>query len=390
MYKLSELLQNKHLDSALFAFFNTRLDRKIESFESFVISSTYQLSKFYEINEKEKLEFFIQTNKNLSKLSNLDFSGKFGKHEVRIKNDLNYTIDEYFNALYKNIIFLGFNNYDSKEFEKALLNAIFMLNGSPDFNRNLMAVDICSNYCTKNYFSKYFKLILHLNQNFLNLNFRELQPQFTNNERKRNMQFRVNLAYFYKNMQNLNIYKIKLLESNKEKIKPLSQKEESSNEIIKRFEFYNNLILNKQAINIDKLRERLGFEKNNIESKNVRNANIILLARNLLKDECVGCLHKYDIKDRSFKTRQGFYYLEIHHNVAFSFNKNLCDDIDNLVKLCPTCHKALSKNRADENYQKEIIESILKHSSEAKDFAKAISKIENDDELIEYIYETLA
>lgn len=387
---LSELLRNTNLNSQLIAFFNTRLDKKIKNFESFMISSTYGQSKFFIINESQKLYFYEQTNKNLYEFANMSFSGKFGEHKIYITNDLNYTLDEYFDALYKNIIFLAFSSKDSINFEKSLLNTIFMLNGSIDFNRNLMAVDICTNYCTKNYFSKYFKLILHLNQNFLNLNFRELQPEFANNIRKRNMQFRVNLAYFYDNMQNLNMYKKELLESNKEKIKSLSQKEESSSETIKRFEFYNNFILKKQAINIEQLRSRLGFEKSNIESKNVRNANIIILAKNLLKDECMGCKDIYDIKDRTFKTRQGFYYLEIHHNIAFSFNNKLCDDIDNLVKLCPACHKALSKNRAEQNHQKEIIASILRHSSEAKEFAKAISKIENNNELIDYIYETLA
>lgn len=37
------------------------------------------------------------------------------------------------------------------------------------------------------------------------------------------------------------------------------------------------------------------------------------------------------------------YYFEVHHNIALSNDYNSLDVPDNLVKLCPICHKCLKK-----------------------------------------------
>ncbi|EBF6064846.1 hypothetical protein FIZ73_03525, partial [Campylobacter lari] len=68
-------------------------------------------------------------------------------HFVTIENDLSLELDDYFNALYANIMTLFYQNYDEVKFESQLLNAIFALNGSVDFNRNLYTVDINTKYC---------------------------------------------------------------------------------------------------------------------------------------------------------------------------------------------------------------------------------------------------
>ncbi len=387
---LSELLKNQNLNSQLFAFFNVRNIK--DDFSSFEIRSKYTVSKFLKINENYKDDLAIQINQQLSEYSELGFEcKKFGSHSIKIENDMErVTLDDYFNRLYKNIIFLS-RNLQNNEFETALLNAIFALNGSADFNRNLYAVDINREYIAQNFFSKYFKLILNLDSNFINLNFRELQPDFYQNNKKRHPQFRINLRYFYEKTINTlpNIYKQRILLKKLDKIKPLPQNQEQLKTMIERFSFYSNFILGKTAINIDDLRTKLEFDKQNEPSNTInRNTQIITMARYLLPDKCAACSKKYDINNRTFKTRNGNLYLEIHHNIAFAFNRQICDSIDNLVKLCPSCHRALSKNRASEEYQKELIENILAFSNEAKEFAKAISQKDNSD-LIEYIYETL-
>ncbi|MBF7047185.1 hypothetical protein IY804_03705, partial [Campylobacter volucris] len=185
--KLSFLFDNANINSQLFAFFNTRI-LKEDFTQNFNIQAKYSLSKFYKINEQTKDNLAYETNKNLINYSSLPFEyKKFGLHFVRIENDLSLSIDEYFNKLYANIMTLFYQDYNEVKFEKQLLNAIFALNGSADFNRNLYAVDINSKYCTKNYFSKYFKLILNLKPALLNLNFRELQPDYYKFNKKRCM-----------------------------------------------------------------------------------------------------------------------------------------------------------------------------------------------------------
>lgn len=387
--KLSCLLDNQNINSQLVAFFNTRI-LKEDFKQGFNIQAKYKLSKFYKIDEKMQYNLALQTNENLIHYFSLPFEcKKFGLHFVRIENDLSLELDEYFNALYANIMALFYQNYEEVKFEKQLLNAIFALNGSADFNRNLYAVDINAKYCTKNYFSKYFKLVLNLKPALLNLNFRELQPDYYQFNKKRAMQFRANLNYVKENLENLNIYKINILKKNKEKIQTIFLERENKNTLLNRFDFYSKFILKKSAVNVDDLRRRLDFD-DNIEQnyKNQRKNNIITMARNLLPDLCAACSKIYDIKDRSFKMKNGFYYLELHHNIAFAYS-NECDELDNLVKLCPTCHRALGKNRADENYQKELIKNILDFSSDAKEFAKIISKSDNDEKLIDFIFEAL-
>lgn len=66
-------------------------------------------------------------------------------------------------------------------------------------------------------------------------------------------------------------------------------------------------------------------------------------------------------------------YLEIHHVISFGAN-NSGDVIENLVKLCPSCHRALTPNRAEENFQKIIIDNILSNSSDAYKYVRLFTE----------------
>lgn len=396
---LSELLQNQNINAQLFAFFNTRFLQN-ENFETkFCIRSQYRQSKHLAIDETQKNHYVAQTNTNLTFFSNLPFAYKnFGEHIVVIENDLKFSIDEYINALYRNILRLS-QNYNEKDFEQMLLVAIFLLNGSADFNRQYYAVDIYREICTNNYFKKFFMLILHINSNYLNLNFRELQTQFISGERERNTQIRINLSYICGTLQLftntwLNPYKQQILTNNTALISQLPQNKPNS--LIERASFYANAILGKNLTEIDiqHLRQKLDFNETEILGleREGRNSEIIKIARNVLEDRCAACYDKYDIIDRTFIKRDGSLYLEIHHNITFSYGGNKCDTLENLVKLCPACHRALSKNRASENYQKYLISNILNYSQQARDFAVLVSQIDECDSnaLVNFIYERLA
>ncbi|WP_336609152.1 MULTISPECIES: HNH endonuclease [unclassified Campylobacter] len=395
--KLSELLKRNNtkefLYSQLFAFFNIRVEDKenINNLQYFHIRSSYNKSKFTQFNLSTHSQL---TNHGLISFSKLDFkiTGKV-KHEIEIENDLKLSLDDIYNKLYKNIQnYLFSNELSEDEIEKIFLIAIFGLNGSADFSGNYYAVDINKNILTNNYFIKYYKLILNINFDYINLNFRDLQPEFVNGIAMRSTQFRVNLNYFYNTakdeLKKLNPYKYEILENNKNKIKPFAKtSKKDTNKMLERFDFYGRFILGKKGIDINELRKRLEFDKEVLEKATTkRKQNIITIARNYLDDECVGCKGVYDINDRTFKTRAGIYYLEIHHVIPFA--KGNTDELDNLVKLCPACHRALTPNRAEENYQKEIIKNILENSKESKEFSKNISSYDGD-ELIEYIYSSL-
>lgn len=395
--KLSELLKRNNtkefLYSQLFAFFNIRLENKtnINNLKHFYIQSSYKESKFAKLDLSKHSNLTNQGLKDFSKL-NFEINGNIN-HQIKIENDLKLSLDEIFDNLYKNIQnYLFSNELLENEVEKMFLIAIFGLNGSVDFNRNLYAVDINKNILTNNYFIKYYKLILNINLDYINLNFRDLQPEFVNGIAMRSTQFRVNLNYFYNTakdeLKKLNPYKYEILENNKNKIKPFAKtSKKDTNKMLERFDFYGRFILGKKGIDINELRKRLEFDKEVLEKTTTkRKQNIITIAKNYLDDECVGCKGVYDINDRTFRTRAGMYYLEIHHVIPFA--KGNTDELDNLVKLCPACHRALTPNRAEEHYQKEIIKNILENSNESKEFSKNISGYDGY-ELIEYIYNSL-
>ena len=386
---LSELLENPHLNAQLFAFFNTRLLRNVEFKKSFCIRSTYKKRKFLKINENQKIEFSKKTNQNLSNYFSLPFeNSSFGNHTLIIQNNLNLESDDYMNRLYANILRLR-QSGDEKEFEKALLTAIFVPNGSADFVRQYYAVDIYRQICTPNYFKKLFMLVLNIDYHFLNLNFRELQQQYFIGTNQRNTQIRINLAYFLENSESPNSFKNQILENNKDKIKPLFENQKST--LLDRANFYLNYILGKKHINIDQLRQRLNFDKDESDETIItRNPEIVRIARAVLDDQCAACNTDYAVLDRTFLRRDGSPYLEIHHNVAFTHDKKQCDTLENLVKLCPVCHRALTKNRAQEDYQKRLIGNILDFSEEARNFAQIISQIDEKNALIDFVYETLA
>ncbi|MCI6989457.1 MAG: HNH endonuclease [Campylobacter sp.] len=122
-----------------------------------------------------------------------------------------------------------------------------------------------------------------------------------------------------------------------------------------RIEFYKEYIYDENLgkFDIKKLRKELDFEKNDSENLK-RDLSIIKAMKFFTKDECAACKDRYDFKDRSFVTKKGWYYSEIHHFISLGKNKSL-DLIENLTKLCPVCHRALGSGASDEKYQKMLI-----------------------------------
>lgn len=174
----------------------------------------------------------------------------------------------------------------------------------------------------------------------------------------------------------LNPYKIAILKKRQKEINEIELKKKQnkqSSDIVFRFAFYEEHILNKSNINKEELRKKIGFESDG--GQYARNFGIIFAARIKFNNLCAACSRDYAIENRSFKTRTGVYYLEAHHNLSFSSDPLKHDVLENIVPLCPTCHKALGKNKADESFQKSLIKNILEFSSDAKEFAQNVSQL---------------
>lgn len=384
-----DFFSTANINALLVAFANAKPYAK--STNGFVIESSYKRSIYSPIEELTD-EIYQKNNQLLSDFTGLDFQLNGTKHQFFIESEL--SCDDFFAKIYKQIQIVRVqNNISDDEFSKLIILSFFALRGSPDFIRNFYSIDLPRQIVSNNYLDNLFILLTNLSDlRQLNLNFRELQEQFVSGENQRNTQFRINLRYFYDNFINdlakINIFKANILKHNAKIIETKNIAQESKS-FVKRLHFYRDNILNKTKTSneIEQLRKNLGFIYDDIIDEKVkRNQGIVQYIRAFFPDECVCCKDIFPIENRSFKYRNSErWYLEIHHVISFSSDKTL-DQIDNLVKLCPTCHRALTKNRADENYQKDLISKIFENEPRTKEFCLNFTDNNN---CVQFVYDRL-
>lgn len=402
MITVEELLQKDHLLSLTIPFLNLASD---EDDEYFFVRSAYRQSQECSPTETE-----MSTNNHLLiDESELPFynesTARVGKHVLKIKKSAEITNrQQFFDALYKQIQMKRLT-IDPEDFERDLIISLFALRGSIDSKFNYFAVDVLKENQSKEYLFQLFNLLTSISDiKQLNLNFRELQEQYVTGKVRRNTQIRINLRWFYDHyrydLKTLNIYKYRILETHSGLINTFNIQQTLKPQFIERMMFYIDTVyesLSKQRHisimkgKVEEYRSILDFG-DPIENQEIlqRSQNIRQLAVALLPDECVGCKDDYPLEDRTFKYRNSDrYYLEIHHVIPFSTDKS-GDQLENLVKLCPACHRALTKGRAEKTYQKQLIRNILKHSLTASHYVGLLMEqpyTENDK--VNFIYEKL-
>ncbi|WP_347938177.1 HNH endonuclease [Mycoplasma feriruminatoris] len=392
--KVSDVLQSDNINQLFFIFFNLSNSRKENTF---LVKSSYKESKLadYKLNDS----VYESNNELMSKYTQINLKYRSFKHYKLIENDLNMDREVFLHNIYKNIQKIRLT-IDNETFERSLYLGLFAFRGSPDFKTNFYSVDLlkCNNF-TSHWEDIISLLISSPGLSQLNLNFRELQPQYVNNKSKRNTQIRINLRWFFDkyfdDLKEVNIYKASILSNKKEIINKLKVKDKFSNAFFERLNYYKHKILSQYKDQdylqltkkqIADMREELNFTINEGSSIG-RNPEIVGIARIILPDFCFACKDIYEIQNRTFIHRQtGKLYLEIHHVIPFAHDKN-GDILENMVKLCPACHKALSKNRAQEPYQKELIGNIISNSKQVDSYLENI--ITNNEDKVNFVYERL-
>lgn len=144
---------------------------------------------------------------------------------------------------------------------------------------------------------------------FLNINYRELQPQYVNNEIKRNAQLRINLNYYSKFIGFYNTYKASIIQ-NVYKWKPITNNEiitfdcdipkiNYNSKFIKYINFFTNNIYSKKLNNdlIKKLREDLEFDKKTFT--NLRDVSLTKIYDELSEDKCAICKKQKHLKEKN-------------------------------------------------------------------------------------------
>ncbi|MCQ2829500.1 HNH endonuclease [Helicobacter pylori] len=373
---------------------------------------SYKASKFipgYEESKKQVLNALNTLSKHPIWQSNQESVTKIkGTFVFILENDLH--LDE--NAFYKKLLNLIIDNdffnrsHSMTPNQRLFLSGFFESRGSIDTQRNFLTLDYFFHSPLE--FNKFHYLIDFFNipSEALNFNFRELQPEYTQGINQRNAQFRIYLDWYLYHIGLFNPYKAKIAEHVFKttliydgiyyKLSYPPTTKYHGNGFTERAHFYLKNVyqqdLDKKRIK--ELRERLGLIQNSEEFK--RDSKIINFYRISTPNVCSACCGDYDIKERSFISlplykitqRSDSYYTEIHHVISLGKNKEL-DVLENLAKLCHTCHRALKKGSSEEEFQKRLIGKILNRNKDNLEFAQL--RFETDDlpTLIDRIYESL-
>ncbi|OOQ03720.1 restriction endonuclease [Helicobacter pylori] len=328
-----------------------------------------------------------------------------------LENDLHLDENAFYKKLLNSLIDNDFFNRSHSmnlmtPNQKRFLSDFFESRGSIDTQRNFLTLDYFFHSPLE--FNKFHYLIDFFNipSEALNFNFRELQHEYAQGINQRNAQFRIYLDWYLYHIGLFNPYKARIAhhvfkttlvrDGIYYKLRDRPKTEYHGNGFTERTHFYLKNVYQQDLDDksIEKLREQLGFIQDSEEFK--RDSKIISFYRISTPNVCNACCDDYDIKERSFLSlplyqitqRSDSYYTEIHHVISLGKNKEL-DVLENLAKLCPTCHRALKKGASTEGFQKRLIGKILKRNKGNLEFAQL--RFETDDlpTLIDKIYESL-
>ncbi len=376
---------------------------------------SYKASKFtpgYEESKAQVLNALNILSKHQIWQSNQESVTKVkGTFVFILENDLN--LDE--NAFYKKLLNLLIDNdffnrshsiNSMTPNQKRFLSGFFESRGSIDTQRNFLTLDYFFHSPLE--FNKFHYLIdfFTIPSEALNFNFRELQHEYAQGINQRNAQFRIYLDWYLHHIGLFNPYKARIAEhvfkttlvndNGYYKLSYPPTTKYHGNGFIERTHFYLKNVYQQDLDDksIEKLREQLGLIQNSEEFK--RDSKIINFYRISTPNVCSACCDDYDIKERSFLSlplyqitqKLDSYYTEIHHVISLGKNQEL-DVLENLTKLCPTCHRALKKGASTEGFQKRLIGKILKRNKGNLEFVQL--RFETDDflTLIDRIYESL-
>lgn len=326
---------------------------------------------------------------------------RYKSHFYILKNDININDYSFYNKLYKKIVTQSWvYNSDLNENKKSFIRGFMELRGSVDTTANFLAQDY--------YYNSEFEIrkarvlidLMGIPYNIINLNFRQLQSQFISGENRRNTQFRPNLWWYVSNIGIINGYKTEIF-SKSRNVAVCERKGNAfyfnddgpatrrGNTFENRLSFYITRVFGKELSDgeISNLRNDLGF--NDSGSSSPRNLSLADLVRNINPDECAGCKEEYDISDRSYiRNRTGRYYFEIHHVISIGSNREL-DDENNMVKLCPICHRLLKRGSGTREEQIKLIKKIFKNEPKTYEFASHFFDTDDYDTIVQKTYENL-
>ena len=314
-----------------------------------------------------------------------------------ILNDSNLSKTLFYKTLYQKVLSSDWALDEAlNDSKKDFIRGFMELRGSVDTTAKLIAQDYFYSSRLELKKAQILTDLMNLPIRYANFNARNLQPQFISGENKRNAQFRINAFYYASVIGFLNKYKAQIFENSYHTLgksicndvvfysvnMPTSKNEDIT--FIKYLNFFTNNIYEKEltAEAIKTLRQELKFDSESSKAK--RNQSIITLFNDIAEDKCAICGTTTTFTNKN----TGRQHFEIHHVISFH-NGTEVDNIANLVKLCPTCHDMLKKNRAEKSIQVKAILKILHEHDEIFEFTSSYLGIDDINELADKIWTML-
>lgn len=335
-----------------------------------------------------------------SELQSIGIRIRKHKAYMILENDLNISLKSFFDKLYFKILNMNFVLDDKFNHGKAdFIRGFIETRGSVDTTAAFISNDYYYNSAFELKKVRILTERMSVPSNVINLNFRNLQKQFREGK-KRNPQLRINIHWYASKVGFVNKYKSYLYsivhhnsiltdegESIIYYLDAMNPDAETINTQFSNYlDLYSDHIYNKELdkLEVNRLRKKLNF--NSVSNTNIsRNQSIIKLFRELSEDICAGC----DTKVTSTSKNTGRQNFEIHHFIPFKNNEIVLDTMDNLVKLCPTCHDTLKKGRATPSEQTILCETILSKNESLYDFASSYLEIEEMNEIAKKVQKLL-
>ena len=402
--RVSEFLRREISPFLYGAFMSRIMSAKKNGKKFFYCYTTFRLSKVapprvfsiasYSRTYIDELNYISGIREwEIHKCSDDGFEGRF-----YLENDLALTETSFYNLLH------------SKFFQSQWVHEDGLTDEKKDFIRGFLelrgSVDTTAKYIAQDYFfhnrvelkkATILTDFMNVPLKYANYNMRDLQFQFVMDINKRNPQFRINSFYYAKYIGFLNKYKAKIFEKafktlgNYENNKilyfklnmPVSRNDDVA--FIKYLNFFSNNVYERSLTpaTVDLLRRRLGFNTATEADTTTRNRTIIALFDMIAPDKCAICG-----TETTYRKPDGRQYFEIHHVIS-RCNGSELDNIANLVKLCPACHRMMKKNGSTKEDQIRAIIKILNEHDEIFEFCSSYLSIDDINELAEKTQELL-
>lgn len=404
---VSEFFANEVSPLLLGAFFSRYIFSENNS--EIYTEVSYKISKFVDDHD-----YLMETKNNLLKKLNIicapypfweDKTNAISKKpqavlRFTLHNDLNFSKDSFYNKLYVKILCQDFVYVDNlTEDKKMFIRGFAESRGSIDTTRPLLAMDYFYNSIIEVKRARLLYDRFNVPFSVLNFNPRELQNDYVTGRRKRNTQLRFNLYWYASNIGLLNEYKSSIMKTAYSdkivhdfsqgcveffKCPELLPSKKDSFDFMLRY-YANNIFGHNLNINdIKELRRELNFDSETCDKTFKRDLGLIEVIRMNTPDECACCKTTTTYTNKN-TGKQAFEY---HHVISLGKNHEL-DDENNIVKLCPTCHRSLKRGAAPKNDQLMAIERILDNRPNVRDFAEHIFDTTDKTILVEKIWESL-